>query len=367
MHSFISGTVTYAGVMLRRFFRDPVAMFFTILFPLIFLFVFGSLFNSDSEINFQVAIVDQADTEFSRDFVKQAQDDKAFKADTSLAETAAIEKMNDGDLDSVIVLPKGFGAINEKGLPSGKTVVYYDKGSPQAGQIVAQILDKVLTGIDQKITQKTPLFTVEQRATQTNNLRSFDYVFSGLVGFSILSLGLFGLAQVMPGQKQKGILRRLHVSPFSSTQLTLGTMLYYLALGLLSVTILTLCASLFFQLEMRGSWLLYGLVCILGLIMMIGLGFSIGGWAKNENQAAPLANLIAFPLMFLSGAFFPRFNMPEWLRSITDYLPLTPIIDSVRFIITENRSFIELAPQLLLIGAWIAIIYTIAIRVFRWE
>ena len=88
---------------------------------------------------------------------------------------------------------------------------------------------------------------------------------------------------------------------------------------------------------------------------------------ENENQSAALTNLVAFPLMFLSGVFFPRFLMPEWLQGITGFLPLTPIIDGLRMIMTEGASLLQLGPELALMGAWMVIIYTVAIKVFRWE
>ena len=94
---------------------------------------------------------------------------------------------------------------------------------------------------------------------------------------------------------------------------------------------------------------------------------AIGGWAKNENQAAPVAQIVVFPMIFLSGAFFPRFLMPEVLQTISSFLPLTPIIDGARLIITEGKTIFEIAPQVGLLAAWAAVIYLIAFRVFRWE
>jgi ABC-2 type transport system permease protein len=101
--------------------------------------------------------------------------------------------------------------------------------------------------------------------------------------------------------------------------------------------------------------------------MILGIGLALGGWAKNERQVAPLANIIVFPMMFLSGTFFPRFMMPEWLQNISSFLPLTPVIDGIRLITTEGRGIIDILPQVGLIGAWLVVIYFIAFRVFRWE
>jgi ABC-2 type transport system permease protein len=101
--------------------------------------------------------------------------------------------------------------------------------------------------------------------------------------------------------------------------------------------------------------------------VLFGIGLAVGGWAKNENQAAPLANLVTFPMMFLSGTFFPRFAMPEWLQSVSGFLPLTPVIDGIRLIVTEGKTIFEIGPQVGLLAIWAVIIYFIAFRVFRWE
>jgi len=101
--------------------------------------------------------------------------------------------------------------------------------------------------------------------------------------------------------------------------------------------------------------------------MILGIGLALGGWARNERQAAPLSNIVVFPMMFLSGTFFPRYIMPEWLQHVSSLLPLTPVIDGVRLIATEGKHLIDILPQVGLIGAWMIVIYLIAFKVFRWE
>ena len=72
-------------------------------------------------------------------------------------------------------------------------------------------------------------------------------------------------------------------------------------------------------------------------------------------------------MLFLSGTFFPRFLMPEWLQTVTTYLPLTPVIDGLRLLTTEGKHLVDLGPQLGLIGLWFVVIYAVAFRVFKWE
>lgn len=101
--------------------------------------------------------------------------------------------------------------------------------------------------------------------------------------------------------------------------------------------------------------------------MVLGIGLALGGWAKNERQVAPLGNIIVFPMMFLTGVFFPRYLMPQWLQGITTYMPLTPVIDGARLIATEGKSLFDIGSQLGIMAVWTIIIYVIAFRVFRWE
>jgi ABC-2 type transport system permease protein len=370
MKQFFMGIWAFAFAQTMRFFRDPVALFFTFLFPLLFLFVFGSLFKNNDDINFQVALINRSETKFSQEFVKQATEGKnaILKVDKKVTSIdKAKELMGRGQLDSIVELPENFGKPNKQGVPSGQVNVYYEKSNPQTGQTLTSIMQTSLDKLNFELTKHDDPFTVQQKATTTANLSQFDYTFSGLIGFSLLSMGIFGLASGLPSDKKAGMLRRLRATPFSAAQLIVGTLLNYLVVGVLSITVMFTVGLLVFGFDMRGDYLSFAAVVLLGMITMLGIGLAIGGWAKNEMQASPLANIVAFPMMFLTGTFFPRFIMPEWLQQITTFLPLTPIVDSIRYVTTEGKTVFELGPELALIGIWILIIYAIAIRVFRWE
>lgn len=352
----------------RQFFRDKVALFFTFLFPLMFLLVFGALNKGGGDIDFTIVVINHSQTQFAREFEDTLKKDKVFEikdAITTLAE--AKERMGRGEVDSIVELPKGFGAPNAAGLPSGKVVVYYEESNPSTGQTLGGIMQQVLDGVNKELTGHTDPFVVEQTSTKTANLTSFDYIFAGLLGFSMLSLGIFGMANGFPADKKTGILRRLRATPLRVSQLVMATALNYLMIGLLSIVLMIVVGTVVFDFHMRGNYLTLAVFSIISIVSMFGFGLAIGGWAKNENQAAPLSNLIAFPLMFLSGVFFPTFLMPEWLQSIVQYLPLTPIVDGIRLITTENASLLSLGSELAIIAGWIVVIYALAFKLFRWE
>lgn len=368
MKRYFHTIIVLAQSYIRQFFRDKVALFFTFLFPLIFLLVFGALNKGMSDISFDIVLVNNSKTEFAKQFEEQAHKNDLFKIKddiTSLEQ--ARERMGRGEIDSIIELPENFGAKDAGGQLSGKVVVYYEEANPQTGQTLGSIMQQTLDKINYDLTKHTDPFTVEQKSTKTAGLTSFDYVFAGLIGFSILSLGIFGMANGFPADKKAGILRRLKATPLRVSQLVLGTALNYLLIGLLSVALMVAVGILLFDFNMRGSYLNLLPFLIASIICMFGFGLAIGGWAKNENQSAPLSNLVAFPMMFLSGVFFPIFILPQWLQQIVQYLPLTPIVDGIRLIITENASLVSLLPELGIIGAWVVVIYTLGFKLFRWE
>ena len=361
--------LTFAAIDIKRLFRDKVGIFFVFVFPLIFLLVFGGLFGRDQDISFNIALLNQSDTEFAADFEEQLNDNEIFSVSEDVTDRdTALEEMNRGSLDAIVKLPEGFGAIDpEAGFPRGDAEVVYDRGNEQAGVTLGSIMESIFADINAELVPVDTPFTVSVDTTEIEGLTTLDYIFSGLLGFTILSLGVFGPTTVFPRMKEKGILRRYHTTPIRVWQYFAGNVLSNSFVGLLAVATMFIVALLLFNVNMRGDYLSLALLAMFGTVVLFGVGLAAGGWAKNENQAAPLGNLVAFPMMFLSGVFFPRFLMPEWLQTVSDFLPLTPLIDGLRLIITEGKTLLEIGPELAMLGGWLVVIYLVAFRVFRWE
>jgi ABC-2 type transport system permease protein len=361
--------LTFVKIDVRRLFRDKLAMFFTFVFPLLFLFVFGGIFGrNNSSVNFNIALLNHSDSSFATQFVQESKKEKIFKIDNTVKNMDdAQEKMSRGELDATIVLPEDFGNPGAKGYPTGQAQVLYNKSNEQGGQTLASVLTSIFDGINAKFVPMERPFSVTAQSTAKQGMTQFDYVFSGLLGFALLGAGIFGPVNVFPKLKEKGVLRRYHTTSLRVWQYFLGNVISNVVVGLLSIATMFAVGLTIFNLNMKGSYLLLGGLVAVSAMMLFGIGLAIGGCAKNERQAAPLGQIVTFPMMFLSGSFFPRFLMPELLQGVTSYLPLTPVIDAARLIITEGRGFTELLPQFGMIAAWCLVVYLIAFRVFRWE
>jgi ABC-2 type transport system permease protein len=243
----------------------------------------------------------------------------------------------------------------------------YTQNNQQSAQALSSILDAQFKETNSQFVETDAPFTVATEQLNERSLSAFDYTFAGLLGFAIIGMGIFGPINVFPELKKMGILRRLSTTPLKVWQYFMATMIGQVFIGLISLAVMFIVAITVFKLNIVGNYLELALFLVLGIITILGIGLALGGWAKNERQVAPLANIIVFPMMFLSGTFFPRFLMPEWLQNISAFLPLTPIIDGIRLIATEGKHLIDILPQVGLVGLWAIVIYAIAFKVFRWE
>ena len=360
---------TFVRINTRRYFRDRLAIFFTVIFPLIFLFVFGSMNSGDNSVSFRVALINKSDSSFAQNYVKQAKKSDIFKIskDATTLDKAK-ELMTKSQLDAAIVLPKDFGTVKaDQNVPSGQARIVYTQNNSQSGIALSSVLQSQFKAINTKLVSAQEPFTVKNEQLTQKSLSAFDYTFAGLLGFSIIGMGIFGPINVFPELKKMGILRRLSTTPLRVWQYFMSTMIGQLVVGSFALSAMFLVAITVFHLKIVGNPLELVLFLMFGIVTILGIGLALGGWAKNERQAAPLSNIIVFPMMFLSGTFFPRFLMPEWLQTLSGFLPLTPIIDGIRLITTEGKHLWEIGPQLGLMGIWLIVIYFIAFRVFRWE
>jgi len=364
--------IVFAKIDTRRLFRDRIAIFFTFLFPMLFLFIFGGIFGRPSTVSFDIAVINESRSEFASGFAKSAKEGSIFTVSEEITtRLQAEEALSRSQIDAAIVLPEDFGAVSAgQQNPGGQARVLYSLNNQQTAQAIIPVIQGMFEGTNEDIIgeRKTP-FSVVGESINKEGLSNFDYLFAGLIGFSILGMGLFGPTNVFPRMKQRGILRRYHTTSLKVWQFVAGNIISNSVAALLSVTFMIAVALAvpFFDIHLNGNVIELALFIVLGAIVIFGFGLAIGGWAKNENQAAPLSNMVSFPMMFLSGTFFPRFLMPEWLQTVSEFIPLTPFIDGVRMIMVEGRHLIEIGPQIGMLAVWGLVIYTIAFRVFRWE
>ncbi len=364
---------------LRMYFRDTTAIFFTFVFPILFLVVFGFIGSGDT-INLKIAYFVEDDsaqaTEFDEAFrtvVKIDGNDepqRIFEIDdefTSIDDfPEAEEALKDGDLNAIVTIPDTFDVI-------GEIVVHVDEANAAFGDVTQNTIDSILEEFNTQVAievlgQAPPApFHTTRIGVQSDDLDGIDYLVPGIIAFSIMSLGVFSITEGFIQLKTDGSLRRLQVAPIKPGSFLIAQSLTRLAMTIINVLTMLAIAIWMFDFNLRGDIFSFLIVSVLAIILFMGFGYAIAGWAKDGNQAAPVSNIIFFPMMFLSGTFFPREAFPEWLQPITDFMPLTFVADALRDIANYGDTILDVGPELLGIAAWTVVVYAIAIKVFRWE
>ncbi len=381
MRNYLHPIVVFTKMNILRFFRDKVYMFFMFILPVAFLMLFGMMYSGNNFSSFNVAFFNKSDSPVAQSFVEIATaDDSLFETIETDDYADAEDRMIRGEISAIIVIPEDFGAPVEvvcdpastvpceaNPLPGGEVSVLYSKNAEQSGQAISSIVGSFVDEMNAQITGQRPVITVKAEALTREGLTNFDYVFAGLLGYTILTIGLMGISNVLPGDKESGATKRLRATTIKPSQFIISYALTFLLVGIISFILMVGIGTVVFDFEMRGNWLVFGPFVCLSTVMMMGFGLFVGGWARTEAQASALGNILMFPMMFLSGVFFPMFMMPEFIQTISHFMPLTPVVDGIRLIITENYGLVELMPQIGLIAVWAFVIYFIAVRAFRWE
>jgi ABC-2 type transport system permease protein len=349
---------------IRSFSRDRAALFWTLAFPLIFVVLFGSIFSGGNQDR-RIGFADLDGTPAS------AQLKSAFGAIDGVtlvdgSEHDLVERMRDGELSAVVVVPHGYGdTVASKAAPA-EVKVYTDPSQAQADGATRQLVGFVLAGVNQAATGQPPAVDPEFSAIQTNDLTFISYLVPSILGMSLMQLGVFAAVPLV-ADRQKLILKRLQATPLRRWQLVGSNVLMRLLLAVVQTAIIVGVGSAFYDVQIAGSWLLIGALILLGSLAFIALGYVIASFASTEESANGMVSAVQFPLMFLSGTFFPIDAMPEPLKLVARALPLTYLGDGLRQLMVDGTPFAPLWVCFAFLAGWLVVCFAVAARFFKWQ
>jgi ABC-2 type transport system permease protein len=351
--------LTIANV--RGFVRDRAALFWTLAFPLIFIFLFGFIFQGSGGAGLDVAWADEDGSPES------TQLRTAFAAAEGVALTA-ISAMQDGDADTVIVIPAGYGAGlaaagSGTGAPAG-IEVYTDPSRQQLQGSVYQVVGSVLGIVN--LGGRPPMVVPIPQTVQTENLNFISYFVPSILALSVMQLGVFAAVPLV-ADREKGILKRLSATPLRRWQLVGSNTLMRLLIALVQTLIIVGVGIAAFGVEISGSLALTAGFVALGAVAFLALGYVLAAFTRTEEAANGITQVVQFPMMFLSGVFFPLEAMPEFLQSIARFIPLTYLADALRQVMVGGTPFAPLWVCAAVLLAWLVVCFAIASRKFQWQ
>jgi ABC-2 type transport system permease protein len=362
----------------REFARDKSALFWTFAFPIFFIVIFGIIFSGDQNISFNIGLVNE-DGAASTQLVQGFKQIDAFKIKEGTRD-AELKALKDGDRSAVIIIPAGTGAVlranatqltgvGQAAVPGQALLdVYYDPANQNTSQIVLNIIDKVVAGMNQGITGVTPALAVQSQTVTTSSLSSIDYLLPGVLAMSLMQLGLFATAAPLVSLREKGVLRRMSATPLSKTTLLTSQVAFRLTTAFAQTGLIVLVGVTVFNVHIVVAHIISIVAMVLlGASLFITMGYFLSGLAKTEEAVNGLIQLPNITFMFLSGIFFPVDIMPAWIRPLVDVIPLTYVGDALRKTMINAGSYFSMTRNVAIMLAWLVVCGVLALKFFRWE
>ena len=362
-------TLTLAST--RMYLRQREAIIWSIILPLFVIFLFG-LVNFDGTTHVSVGVVNEAGPAASP-LVERLKAIDALKVREGPRDEE-FQAMHRGERDMLLFIGPEYAPGGTRGL-----VVNVDSAAkPRETQLGLILLRTVTDRLAATAGAASPgdlspaRDVVASRPIVVTSIRSrairyIDFLLPGMISLSIMQLGIFGVAFGFVSLKKRGILRRLSVTPMRPSDFIIAQVATRVFVLLVQMTVLIAVGVLFFHMRIEGNPLLMGLLAVLGAVVFLSIGFALAGISKSEDQVAPLANVISVPMMVLSGVFFSRASLPGFIRTITDFFPLTFLADGMRAVATEGATLLQILPQVGGLAVWGVLTVVLAARLFRWE
>jgi len=378
---------------LLEFSRDRIRLATFIIMPIFMMLLTGYIFpNQNSLKNIPIGIANQ-NSEYGNQLVEAISNleltanTKAFLVKNYSDIDAIKEAVKKQEINGGVYIPNNFSELIKTNQQAEVTIIE-DQANPQISAVTSQVLSQVVNGFSQAIaTQKAKAILVNKipAGNQNPNLAAsiiqpiltkieglfpgdttyFEFVAPGIIAMIVMTAVLTGLAASISREKEQGTLDGILVSPISRLAIILGKALSQSIRGLIQGAIVMLLAVFLFGVHINGSIILVVLLLLLGVFSFVGLGILVSAIASEQETATQLLFMFQFPMLFLSGAFFPIQQMPKFMQIISRLIPLRYEIDALRKVIVLGAGVSAVRTELLVLIIFGAATLAIAVPLFK--
>jgi ABC-2 type transport system permease protein len=333
---------------LREFYREPEAVFWVFIFPLLLAAGLGIAFRSRPTETVHIGVLSGSPA------VERIT--KAMAADTTIRaevmdDSAAARALRTGRV-ALVIVPR-----------TDTTVEYrYDDTRPEARNARLTV-----DGVLQRAAGRSDPVSVAEQRIHERGSRYIDFVVPGLLGMNLMGSGIWGIGFSIVDARRKKLLKRLIATPMSRAEYLASFLVQRLLLLVIEVSALLGFAALVFDVPFRGSLAVLGGICLISALAFGGLGLLIAARPRTVEGASGLMNLVMLPMWVFSGVFFSASNFPNAVQPFIQALPLTAVNDALRANMLEGAGLQSLGGEIAIIVAWGTIPFILALRLFRWR
>jgi len=357
-------------VRLKSFYREKSAMFFTFAFPVILVLVFGTIFTRPEHLDFNLPVQDLSRSAASARLIAALATDQTFRITPVPDDVDATQYAREHKQNLVLVIPADFAALEARRLgardaSASVRLSYIHDPSSTSVNTKIQALDTIVAAINQTATGTPPFITLEATSILSEQYRFIEFFVPGIIAMAIMTSSLGNALNMNAELRQKGILRKLATTPTTRTDWLVSSILYQLILSVASTVAILLVSYAVFDVRLHiGAWL--PLIVVIEVIAFVGIGMLLTPFAKEAESAAAVGNAFLFPMMFLSGTFFPVEMMPAFLQSFARLLPLFYVNEALRaaMIFADDPATLRMAG---VAAVFAAIVFVAGTFKTRWD
>lgn len=349
--------ISLSRAMALGFLRDKTALFFTILFPLMFLVIFGAIFKDQGASRSEVIQIGAVELLDSIPAAQRSQLDEVLQLEKTDDRDGALEKVRKGDADAAVE-------------QVGRTIVlHYSAADQVTSGTVRGLFNSLVQGGNLAAAGVTaPAFSLDARQVEDESLKAIQYLTPALLGWAVATGGMFGAALTLVTWRQKKLLRRLRLAPVHIGAIAGARVVVSVGIAFVQAAIFIVVALIpFFGLKLSAYWWMCFPLILVGTLAFLSLGLLAGSFTKTPEAASAVANLIVLPMAFLSGAFFPLDSAPGWLKAVAEVLPLHHLVDAMLDVMVRGQPPSAVLPELGLLVGFGVVVSAIAASLFRWE
>ena len=320
---------------IRTWLRSKGTVFWTLLFPVLLIMIFGAIFSGVDDTSYELHVQDLDESTWSGSYLDMLRNISILEVKTIETTEDIPSYMKDQDLAGVLVIPDTFGeTLQQSFIDQSSTVnvtFYHDPSKQTSSSILQNIISSSLYEFNMGITGGNRVIGMDQISNLGDEFEYIDFFIPGIIGLTIMTSCVYGSIERNTKYRKDGILRKLLTMPVSRTEWILSKMLFMLFLSFISTIVIISVGIVVWDMHVALDLILFviGLV-ISASFLFSGLGMIIGRFVKEEETADMAGGAITFPMMFLAGTFFPLEQMPEYLRIIAQILPLYYVNEGFR-------------------------------------
>ena len=335
-------------VRFREFVRQPEAVFWTFVFPILLAVGLGLAFRSKAPDKPKIGIV--ASTPQSQSILSSLRKDSSIVVE-ELSDSAGARAVRTAKI-ALLVVPDTGGHVRYVYDPT--------RNESANARLLADRAIQVGAG-------RTDPIAVTERKVMEKGSRYIDFVIPGLLGMNLMGSGVWGIGFAIVDSRGKRLLKRFMATPMSRAEYLLAFLLSRLVFLVLEVVTLLGFGAVAFGVPLRGSLLQLAAICLLSALAFSALGLLIAARAKTVEGVSGLMNLVMMPMWIFSGVFFSSSNFPAVVQPLIKLLPLTSVNDALRANMLEGTQITALGVEMAVIVGWLLISFVAALKLFRWR